>query len=67
MLIEKKETGLLLAISEREALMFLACARESFAAIHEKEYMLRIGYPIEDVSAAAVALKLSLENVGICE
>lgn len=67
MLIEKKETGLLLAISEREALMLLACARESFAAIHEKEYALRIGYPIEDVSAAAVALKLSLENVGICE
>lgn len=67
MIVEKKENGLLLAISEREALIFLACARESFAAIHEQEYRLRIGYSIEDVSVAAMALKLSLENVGICE
>lgn len=67
MLIEKKENCLLLAMSEREALMFLACARESFAAIHEKEYKLRIGYSIDDVSVAAMSLKRLLGNVGVYE
>lgn len=65
MLVEKKEGGVLLAMSEREVLIFLACARESFASVHEKEYMLRIGYSIDEVSEAATALRRILENVGI--
>jgi hypothetical protein len=67
MLVENNENSVLITLSRKEALMLLACARESFAAIHENEYDLRIGYSIDDVSAMAKEFKALLESIGVIE
>lgn len=61
----QNEDSLALYLTEKQLRVLMTCMAESFATIDRKEYALRVGMQIEEVSALARELKGLMEHLQI--